>query len=130
MQRWIYFFLMCTNAQPIYKHSLRHLPEKIRQEQIDQTVQMRFHQIEGQILQDASNGKNQTTFTLFCLEPNEVHESKFTKGMQILLYYPYGNTYLRSKDLIIGWNKQPEWIHPKPRCTLKDAYGLYQDINQ
>jgi hypothetical protein len=100
-------------VEPIYAHSLRHVPEKLRQERVLQEVQTKVKHITQVILNEAAQ-QTETNFTLFCIEPND-YSSAFQDA---------GDKYTLPE---IG--KQPysrRVIDPKPKCSIKDGYELYR----
>ena len=123
--------LLCTvYAAPIYKNELRHLPEKLKQERIQETIQNTFKLIQHQIIQTAIRNETNTNFTLFCLEPNMMQ--KITHN----LFRKQGSTYSlleREEYVYRAYNQDedlrtiPELIKLpiKPHCSVKDGYELY-----
>ena len=102
----ICIFLSLVKSEHSYKHSLRHIPEKMRQEHIQQTAQFVFLEIQTKMLIDASENRTETNFTLFCLEPNlEQERYRLLLPYEIRLYV------------------QP--IYPKTECNVKEGYELY-----
>jgi hypothetical protein len=100
-------------TEPIYAHSLRHIPEKLRQERVLQEVKNRLEQVTQQILQDAVH-QTETNFTLFCNEPNHYPS----------LFEDNGNKYSLPELGKRPNSRRP--IYPKPKCSLKDGYELYR----
>ena len=115
-------YLMCVGVsaqptEPIYAHSLRHIPEKLRQERILHEVKTRLEQVTQVILHQAQH-QTETNFTLFCHEPNDYPYE----------FHKYGNIYTLSevdKHRERTFNGH-EPIYPKPKCSLKDGYELYR----
>jgi len=111
--------IVAQPTEPIYAHSLRHIPEKLRQERVLQEVKNRLEQVTQQIFQDAVH-QTETNFTLFCDEPNHYPS----------LFEYNGNKY--SLPELGEPNKTPfnygyqQMIYPKPKCSLKDGYELYR----
>lgn len=102
-----------NSTEPIYAHSLRHVPEKLRQERTLQEVLTKVKQVTQVILNEAQH-QNESNFTLFCHEPNEWSDQ----------FQENGDTY-RLPEL----GKRPDSrrpIYPKPKCSLKDGYDLYR----
>jgi len=110
---------MCVMAEPIYKHTLRHVPEKLRHERTLQEVQQRVLQVTQQILKDAEY-TTETNFTLFCLEPNHEQERYEQQGRS--LFQNNGLKYLLNENENLPLVK----IHPKPYCSIQDGYELYR----
>ncbi len=106
-------------TEPIYAHSLRHLPEKLRQERTLEEVKIRVEQIKQQVL-NAAASQTDTNFTLFCVEPNDAPSQFETKGPRYTLLeqvsYHSGIPY--------------PLLNPKPKCSLKDGYALYRRNTQ
>lgn len=116
------FFLFIVSAksivgaqtiEPIYAHSLRHVPEKLRQERVLQEVQTKVKHMTQVILNEAAQ-KNETNFTLFCIEPNE---SSFS-------FQDHGVKYTLPELGKEPYSTRP--IDPKPKCSIKDGYELYR----
>lgn len=106
-------------TEPIYAHSLRHIPEKLRQERVLQEVKNRLEEVTQQIFLVAVH-QTETNFTLFCHEPNDSYNA----------FQINGPAYTLPK---LGEpNKTPfnygyqQMIYPKPKCSLKDGYELYR----
>ena len=105
----------------IYRNELRHLPEKLKQERIQETIKNTFTLIQDQIMQAAIRNETETNFTLFCLEPNVIQKQRN------YLFRKEGATY----KLIHQYEYQEMHYNPldplevKPRCLLKDGYELY-----
>lgn len=105
----------------IYRNELRHLPEKLKQERIQETIKNTFTLIQDQIMQAAIRNETETNFTLFCLEPNVMQQQ------MNYLFRREGSTY----KLIHQYEYQDRILTPlhslevKPRCLLKDGYELY-----
>lgn len=125
----MFLLLTLATAQPIYRDMLRSLPEKMRQERIQSTVQQRVAEVREQIIQAAQNNQTETTFTLFCLEPDY---NKPEKGRS----YPIGDIHtvnLFQKDgpryrFSETWNElttPTEKILPRPMGNSKIGYELY-----
>ena len=120
------FPLFCPIVSALYRNELRHLPEKLRQERIHQTVLYTFQTIQQQVIRAASDNHTDFRFPLFCLEPNTAQEEYESKGQT--LYQPNGSKYRLSQ--------QEEWylvyrpIYPKPRCESKYGYELYRKGSQ
>lgn len=122
-------FLLFTvaSAAPMYKNELRHLPEKLKQERIQETIQNTFNLIQHQIIQAAIRNESNTNFTLFCLEPNMMQKNAHN------LFRKQGSTYslLEREEYDYQYNQNlrtiPELIKLpiKPRCSVKDGYELY-----
>lgn len=108
-----------TNA--MYRNELRHLPEKLRQERIQQTVLLTFQRLQTLVIQTASLNRTDLQFSLYCLEPNIV-QSVWTS-----LYQPYGVKYILSPLKAMRELVYP--ILPRPRCENKYGYELYQKWN-
>ena len=119
-----FWMLLCVGTlaqpnEPIYAHSLRHIPEKLRQERLLQEVKTRLEEVTQQIFQDAIQ-QTESNFTLFCDEPNDFYHA----------YQINGQTYTLPQ---LGEpNKTPfnygyqQMIYPKPKCSIKDGYELYR----
>jgi len=101
------------SIEPIYAHSLRHVPEKLRQERVLQEVQSKLKYVTQTILNEAAQ-QNETNFTLFCLEPND-HADAFQDD---------GNKYSLPELGKQPYSRRP--IYPKPKCSVKDGYDLYR----
>lgn len=126
-------FILCSLAfaesasAPMYRNELRHLPEKLKQERIQQTVQNTFLLIQHQIIQAAIKNTTATNFTLFCLEPN------FMQSVVHSLFRKQGSTYtlLEQEEYDYQYNPNLQGtvklipLHVKPRCSVKDGYTLY-----
>jgi hypothetical protein len=102
-------------TEPIYAHTLRHLPEKLRQERTLEEVKTRVEQIKQLVLNSAAS-QTETNFTLFCLEPNDIPYMFESKGSHYRLIEP--SNYQ-------GGTPYP-LLHPKPKSLLKDGYTLYR----
>lgn len=105
--------IVAQSTEPIYAHSLRHIPEKLRQERVLQEVKNRLEQVTQQILQDAVH-QTETNFTLFCDEPNDYPS----------LFEDNGNKYSLPELGKQPHSRRP--IYPKPKCSIKDGYELYR----
>jgi len=128
--------LTIASAAPIYKNELRHLPEKLKQERIQETIQNTFNLIQHQIIQAAIRNETDTHFTLFCLEPNMMQKKTnlfHNQQGSINLFRRQGSTYSlldqEEYDYQLNQNLRtiPELIKLpiKPRCSVKDGYELY-----
>lgn len=115
------FWFAAVTADPIYRHSLRHLPEKLRQERIQQTTHATFLEVKQQIFMDASQNRNETSFTLFCLEPNQEQDRMEQEGF--CLFQKENQKYRLS--LPEEMHLRTQYIQPKPECNPKDGYELY-----
>lgn len=110
----------------VYRNELRHLPEKLKQERIRETINNTFTLIQDQVMQAAIRNEHETNFTLFCLEPN-VMQNKYH------LYRKQGSTYvlLEQEEYDYQYNQYlqpyPELVPlpVKPHCSVKDGYELY-----
>jgi len=125
---WNCFLLFTVaSATPMYKNELRHLPEKLKQERIQETIQNTFNLIQHQIIQAAIRNESNTNFTLFCLEPNMMQKKAHN------LFRKQGSTYslLEREEYDYQYNPKlrtiPELITLpiKPSCSVKDGYELY-----
>ncbi len=111
-------------AVPIYRNELRHLPEKMKQERIQETIHNTFILIQNQIMQAAIRNETETNFTLFCLEPNILQKQRN-------IFRREGQTYKlieqdEYQDIIRMYNPTPLRHLPiKPKCSVKDGYELY-----
>ena len=119
----IFVVLFVVNAEPIYRNSLRHLPEKLKQERIKKSVEATFQIIQDQIIRVASANYTETNFTLFCNEPNKIQ-----KNMEQQSIYPFQNSgasyrISRQEEL----RNRPTLVYPKPKCSVKDGYELYSN---
>ncbi len=105
-----------------YRETLRHLPEKFRQERIQATVTNRVAEISKQIIDAATNNQTETSFTLFCFEPDYKSDT----------YYEW-NRYLFQKDgeryrFSNTWKElhtPTEKIVPSPPGHPSIGYELY-----
>ena len=120
-------FVSVACAAPMYRNELRHLPEKLKQERIQQTVQNTFLLIQHQIIQAAIHNTTSTNFTLFCLEPN------FMQSVARTLFRTQGSTYALLEQEEYDYQYNPNLqstvklipLQVKPRCSVKDGYTLY-----
>ncbi len=129
-------FLMVTLAtsQPIYRETLRSLPEKMRQERIQDTVQKRVAEVRVQIIQAAKNNQTETTFALFCLEPDYNKPEQRSDGVHVSygigdihrfhLFQKDGPRY-RFSNTWDELNTPTEKIVPRPLGDYKIGYELY-----
>lgn len=104
---------MLVSAQT-YRNELRHLPEKLRQERIQNTVSLTFQRIHSAIFQAATANRTNYQFSLYCIEPNVIQEVES-------IYQPNIDKYVLLPN---GPFSDP--ILPKPRCENKYGYELYQ----
>ena len=107
------FMLFTVSSAQLFNHDLRYLPEKQRQLQIQGEVDQQYERIHNQIIRDATENNTKTSFTLFCVEPNQA-ENEFVT---------YKDTYrLKGENSeYLPLNK----IYPKPECIVNDGYKLY-----
>ena len=118
----LYLLFVGAMAEPIYKHTLRHVPEKLRHERTLQEVQQTVLQVTQQILKDAEYN-TETNFTLFCLEPN--HEQDRYEQQGLSLFEKKGMKYQLSPNETMHLPSLDK-IHPKPYCSIQDGYELYR----
>ncbi len=113
--------LYAVEATPFYRNELRHLPEKLKQERIQQTVKNTFLRIKNQIVQIASENKTETNFTLYCTEPNNAYKAHGG------IFKNNGPTYKLAslKEAEIYNHLIP--IYPRPMCNSKDGYEIYRN---
>ena len=109
---------------PVYRNELRHLPEKLKQERIKETINNTFTLIQAQVMRTAMRNEHETNFTLFCKEPNSMGHLFRKKGSTYRLLDQDDSDY---EYLIHNYqaSNYPEPVTPKPRCSLKDGYELY-----
>ena len=128
MRTFTFAYLIARVASaPMYRNELRHLPEKLKQERIQQTVQNTFLLIQHQIIQAAIRNTTSTNFTLFCLEPNYMQKGART------LFRTQGSTYALLEQEAYDYKYNPHLkstvklipLQVKPRCSVKDGYTLY-----
>ena len=120
-------FVSVACAAPMYRNELRHLPEKLKQERILETVQNTFLLIQRQIIQAAMKNTTSTNFTLFCLEPNFMQNGART------LFRKQGSTYALLEQEEYDYQYNPNLkstvklipLDVKPRCSVKVGYTLY-----
>jgi hypothetical protein len=115
------YFMMLTSVSALYRSELRFLPEKLRQERIQQTVLSVVKRIQDQVIRTASDNHTHYLFTLFCLEPNIAQEIYEIGGRS--LFQPYGSKYKLSPSPL---ERLSYMIQPRPRCENKYGYELYQ----
>lgn len=120
--KYFLFVFASAVAQPIYRNELRHLPEKLKQERIQKTVQDTIHLVQIQIIQAASSNVTETNFTLFCNEPNRMQDISHNGGRD--LFVNQGSNYRLIKAGEYPSNSLVP-IYPKPCCRIKDGYDLY-----
>lgn len=147
------WFLLLTlaSAQPIYKESLRHLPEKLRQQRIHTRVQQDVDQIHTRITEEASHNQTLLNFTLFCIDPNRQyrenalwnkHLGHVPEGLIRVPHYSIPMTYglggyseyqrdgpRYRYSTYDERNSETEIIWPKPYCEPKHGYDLYQRLH-
>jgi len=113
---------------PVYRNELRHLPEKLKQERIRETINNTFTLIQDQVMQSAIRNEHETNFTLFCLEPNLMQKKMDN------IYRKQGSTYvlLEPEEYQGMYNENLHMYPPelvplpvKPHCSVKDGYELY-----
>jgi len=114
----LYLVFIGAMAEPIYKHTLRNVPQKLRHERTLQEVKQTVLRVTQQVLTDAEY-KTDTNFTLFCLEPNHEQERYEQQGRS--LFQNNGLKYLLNENL-----SPLVKIHPKPYCSIQDGYDLYR----
>jgi hypothetical protein len=119
----------------VYKNELRHLPEKLKQERIQQTVQNTFNIIQSQIIRAATINLTETNFTLFCIEPNQMKQKEYSypfinwQGSPVTnVFYKEGAKYrlYENDDYPVPFVQ----LTPKPMCSVKMGYELYSRYYQ
>lgn len=116
-----------TGDSAIYRNELRHLPEKLKQERIRETVNNTFTIMKDQVWQTASRNESITNFTLFCIEPNSKSHLFRKNGAtyRLLDTDDPEYAYLSSHNYISSHNQYRSQVHPKPKCSIHDGYELY-----
>ena len=111
----------------VYRNELRHLPEKLKQERIQQTVQNTFALVQDQVMKAAIRNTTETNFTLFCLEPNRMSGMFRKQGATYRLVDPEDS--MHSSHMASRQDPEPlaqeKRLSFKPRCLVKDGYELY-----
>jgi hypothetical protein len=106
----------------IFRSDLRNIPEKLKQERIQETIQNTYTLVKGEIMRAATRNETETNFTLFCKEPNSMSHMFRKKGSTYHLLdtddadYAYLSRY--------GSYSGPQPIM-KSKCSIKDGYELY-----
>ncbi len=131
---WILFLVAAiayaTNSydkvSPVYRNELRHLPEKLKQERIWETINNTFTVIQAQVMHTAIRNEHELNFTLFCREPNHMSHLFRKKGSTYRLLDPDDSdyVYLTSHNYQVS-HYPDDPMKLKPRCSLKDGYELY-----
>ena len=116
------YLILLSTVSALYRNELRFLPEKLRQERIQQTVQTIVKKIQSEVIRTASDNHTEYSFTLFCLEPNIAQERYQLGGLS--LFQPYGSKYMLSPPSSLG--RLSYSVQPRPRCENKYGYELYQ----
>jgi len=146
----ILLLVSLVSAQPIYKDSLRQLPEKLRQDRIHKTVQQEVDLIKSHIIYEASHNRTLLNFTLYCLDSNRQyqenilynnHMGRVPSGLirvpqySIPLYYGLGGYYEYQREgpryrysTYEERNSPTELIWPRPYCEPKHGYELYRRL--
>jgi hypothetical protein len=113
----------------VYRNELRHLPEKLKQERIQQTVQNTFALVQDQVMKAAIRNTTETNFTLFCLEPNSMSGMFRKQGSTYRLVDPDDSEYSELREMYSRHGLEPlaqeKRLSVKPRCLAKDGYELY-----
>jgi len=123
--RFLYIgWVSLHSVSAMYRHELRHLPEKHRQERIQKTVLLTFDRIQSMVIQTAATNQTHFQFTLYCIEPNIAQ-----RGIRGSLYLPSGDKYILSPKVIhLSQDVLP--LIPRPRCENQYGYELYQNWNR